>query len=58
MIKMRYVTESKHTKCVKGYGFLSFAKKLNKSNKKRMDIAAKTGIDAAKTVSEKIYKKL
>ena len=54
---MRYLTEPKHGKYVKGYGFLSFSIKLYKYNKKRMDTAAKTGIGVAKTVSERIYEK-
>ena len=47
---MRYSTELKFRKYVKGYGFLSFGRKFgNKYGKKLMDTAAKTGIDAAKT---------
>ena len=47
---MRYSTEPKYRKYVKGYGFLSFARKFgDKYGKKLMDTAAKTGIDAAKT---------
>ena len=46
---MRYPTERKFRKCVKGYGFLSFARKFgDKYGKKLMDIATKTGIDAEK----------
>ena len=46
---MRYSTELKYRKYVKGYG-LSFGKKVGtKYDKKLMDSAAKTGIDAAKT---------
>ena len=38
---------------VKGYGFLSFAKKfVNKYGKKLMDTSTKTGIDATKTTSQ------
>ena len=52
---MRYSIEPKFRKYIKGYGFLSFAKKLgNKYGKKLMDTAAKTGIDAAKTTSKSI----
>ena len=41
---MRYSTEPKYRKYVKGYGFLSFAKKFgNKYGKKLIDIATKTG---------------
>ena len=46
---MRYSTESKFRKYVKGYGFLSFARKFgDKYGKKVIDTATKTGIDAAK----------
>ena len=39
---MRYSTEPKHRKYVKGYGLLSFARKFgNKCGKKSMDTAAK-----------------
>ena len=46
-------------KYVKGYGFLSFARKSgDKYAKKLMDTATKTGIDAAKTASKRVVKKL
>ena len=46
---MRYSTEPRFRKYVKGYGFLSFAKNFgNKYGKKLMDTATKTGMDAAK----------
>ena len=52
---MRYSTESRFRKCVKGYGFLSFDKNCgNKYGKKLMDTATETGIDAAKTISKRI----
>ena len=52
---MRYSTEPRFRKYVKGYGFLSFARKFdNNYGKKLMDIAAKTGIDAAKTASKRV----
>ena len=55
---MRYSTEPKFRKCVKGYG-LSFARKFgDKYGQKLMDTATKTGIDAAKTASERVVKKL
>ena len=55
---MRYSTEPKYIKYVKGYGFLSFAKKLeNKYDKKLMDTATKTGIDAAKIASKRAVQK-
>ena len=47
---MKYSTEPKYRKYVKGYGFLSFTRKFgDKYGKKLMDTAKKTGIDAAKT---------
>ena len=50
---MRYSTEPKFRKKVKGYGFLSFARNFGgKYGKKLMDTATKTGVDAAKTVSK------
>ena len=55
---MRYSTEPKFRKYVKGYGFLSFARKFgDKYGKKLMDTATKTGIDAAKTTSKRIVQK-
>ena len=55
---MRYSTELKFRKYVKGYGFLSFARKFeDKYCKKLMDTAAKTGTDAAKTASKRIVQK-
>ena len=58
IIKMRYSIEPKFRKYVKGYGFLSFAKKIgNKYGKKIMDTVTKTGIDAAKTTSKRIVQK-
>ena len=55
---MRYSTERNYRKYVKGYGFLSFARKFgDKYDKKLMDTVAKTGIDAAKTASKKVIKK-
>ena len=56
---MRYSTEPRFRKYVKGYGFLSFARKFGyKYCKKLMDNATKTGIDAAKTPSERLEAKL
>ena len=47
---MRYLTEPKFRKYVKGYSFLSFERRFcDKYGKKLMDTATKTGIDAAKT---------
>ena len=56
---MRYSTEPKFRKYVKGCGFLSFAKKSgDKYGKELMDTATKTEIDAAKTASKEQFKKL
>ena len=55
---MKYSTEPKYRKYVKGYGLLSFARKFgDKYGKKLMDIATKTGIDAAKTASKRVVQK-
>ena len=55
---MRYSIEPRFRKYVKGYDFLSFAKNLgNKYGKKLMDIATKTGMDAAKIASKKVVQK-
>ena len=55
---MRYSTESKFRKYVKGYDFLSFARKFgDKYGKKLVDSARKTGIDAAKTASKRAVQK-
>ena len=55
---MRYSTEPRFRKYVKGYGFLSFARKLgDKYGEKLMDTATKTGIGAAKTVSKRVVQK-
>ena len=52
---MRYSTEPRFRKYIKGYGFWSFAKKFgNKYGNKIMDTATKTGMDAAKTVSKRV----
>ena len=55
---MRYSTEPKFKKYVKGDGFLSFVRKFgDKYEKKLMDTATKTGIDAAKTASKRVVQK-
>ena len=55
---MRYLTEPKYGKYVKGCGFLSFARKLvDKYGRKLMDIEIKTGIDTAKTASKQVVQK-
>ena len=56
---MRYSTESKFRKYVKGYSFLSFAKKLgDKYGKKLIETATKARIDAAKTASKWVVQKI
>ena len=58
IIKMRYSTEPKYRKYLKGYVFLSFARKVgDKYGKKLMDTATKTRIDAAKTASKRVVQK-
>ena len=55
---MRYSTERKYRKYVKGYGFLSFVRKFgNKYGKKLMDTATKIGIDATRTASRRLVQK-
>ena len=55
---MRYSKQPKFTKCVKGYGFSSFARKFgDKYGKKLIDTATKTGIDAAKTALKRVVQK-
>ena len=55
---MRYSTEPRFRKYVKGYGFVSFARKFsNKYGKKLMDTATKTGMDSAKAASKRIVQK-
>ena len=52
---MRYSTETRFRKYVKGYCFLSFARKFgDKCVKKLMDTVTKTGINAAKTASKRV----
>ena len=52
---MRYSSEPRVRKYVKGYGFLSFSRKFgNKYGKKLMDTATKTGMDAAKSASKRV----
>ena len=57
-IKMRYSIKPKDRIYVKGYGFLSFAKKMgeslsNKYGQKLFDSAKKSKTDAIKTASKK-----
>ena len=55
---MRYSTEPKFKKYVKGYGFLSFPKRFgDKYCKKIMDTATKIGIDTAKAASKGVVQK-
>ena len=52
---MRYSTEPKFRKYVKGYRFLSFARKCgSKYGKKLMNTGTKTGRDAANTTSKRV----
>ena len=51
---MRYPTQQKFRKYVKGYGFLLFVRKFSdKYGKRLMGTATKTGTDAANTASKK-----
>ena len=66
---MRYSIEPKERRCVKGYGFLSFAKNIgthaakvaenicNKYSKKLVDTAKKSATDAIKTASKRAIQK-
>ena len=55
---MRCLTEPKYRKYVRGYGFLSFARRFgDKYSKQLMDTAAKTRRDAAKTASKQVVQK-
>ena len=55
---MRYSLEPKYRKYVKGYGFLSFARKYgDKYGKILMDTVTKTRLDATKTVSKRAVQK-
>ena len=55
---MRYSTGPRFRKYVKGYGLLSFARKFgNKYGKDLMNTPTKTGMDAAKTASKRVFQK-
>ena len=54
---MRYSTEPKYRRYVKGYGFVPFSRFRDKYGKKLMDTATKTGINAAKTASKRVVQK-
>ena len=52
---MRYSTEPRFRIYVKGYNFLSFARKFgDKYGKKLMDNPTKKGMDPAKTASKRV----
>ena len=55
---MTYSVEPKYRKYIRGYGYLSFARKFgDKYGKKLMNTAAKRGIDAAETASKRVAQK-
>ena len=55
---MRYSTQPKYRKYVKGYDFLSFPRRFgDKYGKKLMDTPTKTVIDTAKTASKRVVQK-
>ena len=55
---MRYSTKPKYRKYVKGYSFLTFARRFDdKYGKKLIDTATKTEIDTAKTASKRVFQK-
>ena len=55
---MRYSTEPKYRKYVKGYGFLSFARRFgDKHGRNLMNTATKTRKDASKTASKRVVQK-
>ena len=55
---MRCPADPKYRKYAKGYDVLSFARKFDdKYDKKLMDAATKTGLDAAKTASKRVVQK-
>ena len=55
---MRCSTGPRFQKCVKGYGFLLFARKFgDEYGKKLIDTATKAGMDAAKTASKRVVQK-
>ena len=56
---MRYSLEPTYSRYVKGYGFLSFARKFgDKYGKKLMNTSTKTGINATKKFGDKYGKNL
>ena len=59
---MRYSTEPRERRYVKGYGFLSFAKNIGKNisskySQKLVDSAKKSGTDGRKTTSKRAIQK-
>ena len=57
-MKMIYSTEPRYRKYIKGYSFLSFARKTgDKYARKLMDTATKTGIDPGKSASKRVVQK-
>ena len=59
---MRYLIEPRDRICVKGYGFLSFAKNMGKHlsskySQKLLDTAKESTTDAIKTASERAIQK-
>ena len=51
---MRYSTEPRERRYIKGYGFLSFAKNFGKYGKKLMNTAIKTGTNFNSIYGKKI----
>ena len=61
IIKMKYLIEPRDGIYVKGYGFLSFAKKMDKNlshiyGQRLLDSAKKSTMDAIKTPSKRAIK--
>ena len=55
---MRYSTEPRFRKYVKGFSFFSFSKKFgNTYGEKLMDTATKTEMDATKIASKRVVQK-
>ena len=55
---MKYSTGPRFRKYVKGYGFLSFARKFgDKYHKKLINTDTKIGMDAAKNTSKRVVQK-
>ena len=55
---MRYSIEPRDRVCVKGYGFMSFARRMsNKYGQKLVNTAKKSATDAIKTASKRAIRK-